>query len=808
MISLPGNARLLLSASFVALTLAACDTADERSEAHYQKGLELVEAGQTEKAMLEFRNALKLNQEAVAPRFEVAKLMLANQDFQGALGNFMRVVEIEPGHLEARANLARIYVYGQRWEDATRHIDAALEVAPKDTEIRALKATVEYRNGDKARALDMARAVLADEPDNGPAAVVLIGDRINEKDFQGALGLIEEALVHNSQDQGINFLKLAALEQMGDNEGVGTHLREMTRLFPENRNIAQSLVQWHLAKKDEDGAEVALREIYERFPEEPENALNIVRFLRQTKGVDVARAELLRLVEGDAHKPAFTRALAAFDFQNGQTEDAITLLQGALGDMEDGTEKLTTQTALANFLRIEGQDDAAKELLETVIAADEENVDALKLRANYAIDEDRPQDAIQDLRTALGASPQDANILTLLASAHERNGSRGLAQERLALAVQVSENAPDTSLRYARFLMRDNNLDVAANVLTDALSRAPRNTQLIIEQARLQLRRENWSSAREMAERLKAIDTPETQNAARAIEASILGGQDDFEGTIALIEEMREGAGSLSAGLPALVATHLRAGNPDKAMQEIRKVLDQDPDDLRANLTLAQFEVQNGNNDKAIAIFEAMIEAYPRQAASYIGLSTLLRRTGATDKANEVVLAGIEKAANPGRLMFDRASFLESIGDVDGAIAIYEELYASNNTSEVLANNLASLLSEHRPDAESQERAYAVAKRLRASEVPAFQDTYGWLLYKRGEYERALVSLTKAAEGGNGQGGLANHPLVQFHLGMTYLKLERRADARTHLSRALELSGEDFTRYPQLADLKSLLSTL
>lgn len=800
--------RMVAILSLMGLALAACDTADERSQAHLEKGLELVASDQPEKAMLEFRNALKLNQEAVEPRFEIAKLMLAKQDFQGALGNFMRVVESDPEHLEARANLARIYVYGQRWEDAGRHIDAALDADPKNAEVRALKATVEYRSGDKAEALEIARSVLSDEPDNGPAAVVLIGDRITEKDFPGALGLIEEALTHNPDDQGINFLKLSALEQMGDIEAVGGHLKDMNRIFPQNRNIAQSLVQWHLIQKDEAGAEAALREIFERFPENHDNGLNIVRFLRETKGVDVARAEMLRLSEGEAHKPAFTRALAAFDYQNGQTEQAIGILEATLNDMEAGAEKLITQTALANFLRIEGRDDEAKELLEAVIEADAENVDALKIRANYAIDEDRPQEAIQDLRTALGASPQDSNILTLLASAHERNGSRGLAQERLALAVQVSDNAPDTSIRYARFLLRDSKLDVAVNVLTDALSRAQRNPQLIMELARLRLRQEDWSGARELAVQLQGLGTKESLNAARAIEASVLGGQEDFAGTIALIEEMRDAAGSLSAGLPALVDTHLRAGNPEKAREEIQRVLDQEPEDLRANLTMAQLETRLGNLDEAIDIFNAMIKAYPQQAASYIGLSTLLRRSERLEEANEVVLAGIEKTLNPGRLMFDRASYLEIIGDVNGAIEIYEELYVANNTSEVLANNLASLLSEHRSDPESQERAFAVAKRLRSSEVPAFQDTYGWLLYKRGEYERAIISLTKAAEGGNGQDGLANHPLVQYHLGMTYLKLERRADAKKHLTRALELGDGDLTRFPQLADVSEQLKKI
>jgi len=795
--------RTLVTLCCLGLAVAACDTADERSAAHYEKGLELVASGDTTKAMLEFRNALKLNQDYVEPRFEMAKLLMDGQDFKGALGNFLRIVELEPEHLEARENLARIFVFAQQWESAKRHVDAALGFAPENTDIRALSATIEYRQGNKDKGLEVAKGVLSDEPENGPAAVVLIGHEINEKNFSKAMRLTEEALVHNPEDQGLNFLKLTTMNLMGDSEGVGTQLKTMTGLFPENREIAQSLVQWHLQQKDEAGAEAALREIYTRFPEDPDNALNVVRFLRQTKGVDVARAEMVRLSEGDQNRPTFQRALASFDFQNGQTGQAIEILENALGGIEDDTEKRTTQTTLANMLRLEGRDEDAQALIEDVIAGDAENVDALKLRAAYAIDADRPENAIQDLRTALGASPQDSDILTLLASAHERNGSRGLAQERLALAVQVSDAAPDISMRYAQFLLRDNKADVAANVLTDALNRSPGNTRLMMQLARLRLRLEDWTGAQQLAAQLEALGTDESKNMAKAIEASVRGSQDDFEGTVALIEEMRDSGSNLSTSLPALVQTYLRADNPEQARLEIEKVLTQEPDDLRANLTLAQFEIQQGNLAAAEETFTRMIALYPEQAAPYLGLAAVLRQDVRPVEAAAVIKAGVETARNPGRLMFDRASYLESEGDIDGALEIYEVLYEANNTSEVIANNLASLLSEHRNDQESQDRAFAVAKRLRASEVPAFQDTYGWLLYKRGEYERAVVYFTKAAEG-----GLDGHPLVQYHLGMTLAALEKVADAKTHLANAIELGKDDLDAYPQLAEAKNKLAEL
>jgi Flp pilus assembly protein TadD len=139
------------------------------------------------------------------------------------------------------------------------------------------------------------------------------------------------------------------------------------------------------------------------------------------------------------------------------------------------------------------------------------------------------------------------------------------------------------------------------------------------------------------------------------------------------------------------------------------------------------------------------------------------------------------------------ASYLEREKDFDGAIEIYEQLYALNSSSPVLANNLASMLTTHRSDSESLARAANIVRRLRGTEVPPFQDTYGWIAYRRENYEEAVEYLEPAAA------ELQNDALVQFHLGMTYAALNRNAEARTQLEKALELAGDDPRPQFQLA---------
>ena len=51
-----------------ALALAACDTAEERAEQHYQRGMALLQEGDVDRAMIEFRNVFRLNGEHLPAR--------------------------------------------------------------------------------------------------------------------------------------------------------------------------------------------------------------------------------------------------------------------------------------------------------------------------------------------------------------------------------------------------------------------------------------------------------------------------------------------------------------------------------------------------------------------------------------------------------------------------------------------------------------------------------------------------------------------------------------------------------------------
>ncbi len=99
-----------------------------------------------------------------------------------------------------------------------------------------------------------------------------------------------------------------------------------------------------------------------------------------------------------------------------------------------------------------------------------------------------------------------------------------------------------------------------------------------------------------------------------------------------------------------------------------------------------------------------------------------------------------------------------------------------------MANNLASILSDHRTDKAILERAQALAGILRKSQVPQFKDTLGWVSYRLGDFKAAIPMLEEAAA------ALPNLAVVHYHLGMSYKAIGQDGKAAEEFKTALAKS--------------------
>ena len=776
------------------ITLAACKTSEERAEEFYQSGLSLIETGDLDRAAIEFLNVFQHDGFHKEARLALANLRLEQGNESAAYSQYLRLIEQYPDTPEVRLTLAEIALQNSSWDEARRHGGAAILLVPDDPRARAFSVAFAYRDATVAgedEKLDgiaqEARVLLDANSEDKVARRVVIDNLLRSDNPIDAMPEIERALDRDPENYNYNSLRLRLFERSQDIDAIGEQLKRMVEYYPGDEKLSQALIRWYLFQQDIAGAETFLRSLAGEDTGPTDGHITVVQLIQATQGDAAAKTELDRLADVNAENPNadLYRALSSIiDFQEGNRDAAINTVQRIVREAEPTEQTWRLRNILARFLIATDNQVGARAEVEAILAEDASNVDALKLRARWAIDDNRGSDAIIDLRRALGQEPRDAEILTLMADAHQREGSLALAGERLALAVDITGSAPEESLRYAGFLQQQGRDVAARSVLADARDANPDNVQILVASARALISVSAWVEAQGVTNALRAIDTPAAQEAATTLQSAILVGQDRSEDSLSFLkEEVAQGTADITA-IAQVLRIQLEGGDFESARAFLDDAMENDPEDSNLQMLDASMYAVAGDFETAEAAFRTLIAQYPQSESLVLRLHNLLQATGRPDAASEVLDAALVAQPNSITLRWMRAGELEREGDFEGAIAIYDAMYTENSNVTAIANNLASLIATHRDDAESLERASSIAKRLRELDVAPFQDTYGWIAYRQGNFEEARTYLEPAAL------GLPNDPLVQYHLGMAYAALDDAAKARVQLSRALDLAGD------------------
>jgi tetratricopeptide (TPR) repeat protein len=234
--------------------------------------------------------------------------------------------------------------------------------------------------------------------------------------------------------------------------------------------------------------------------------------------------------------------------------------------------------------------------------------------------------------------------------------------------------------------------------------------------------------------------------------------------------------------MDSLVGALLKANKKDQAIIFLKTVLVKNPGNANALVLLGSIELSSGAADQALKSFLAAVRAQPKDSVGYRALADLYLNQKNYDEAIKVVRAGIQQQPDTMDLHIILANALERKEDYEAAISEYEFMLDKQPGNLIAANNLASLLLDHRTDKASLKRAQSLAAFLRKSQIPQFKDTLGWASYLQGDYKTA-VSLSEEAAA-----ALPDQAAVRYHLGMGYISISQLAKASEQLKKALELT--------------------
>lgn len=777
------------------LALAGCESDEERADAYFQSGMELLEEGDADRAVVQFRNAFRFEENHLGARMAMGNLLIEQSRPRGAYMQFLRVAEQYPEQVDARRILSELSFSIGNWDEFARHGAAVIEMLPDDPRVQAIDLGMKYRRAvidedDPARQalVSPAEKMLVDLPENQILNNLLLDSYARDNQLNKALARIDVLIGQAPDTLDLYTRRLALLVQMQDQGGLETQLRDMVIRFPGNQDVQGMLLRFYVSQERMEEAEGFLRDISDPADEDAGLFLSLIQFVLQVKGEEAARVEIERAIAENPMPNRFKAMLATMDFQAGAQDQAIAdmeaILQGV--DLQD-PESQNIQTMLAQMLASTGNQVAARQRVEQVLEENPSNSEALKMQASWQLQVDETDAAIANLRIALDTAPDDVQAMNLMYEAYTRTGETDLARDYLAQAVDVSGNAPAPSLRYARLLINEERYRPAEDVLLPALRQNSRNVELLNMLGELYLRMDDIPRATQAVNTLNRIDTEQSRAVANNLQVEVLNRERGTGEALSYLEDLAAGSNAGLREQVLLLRARLQIGEVEEALQLAQALAADNPDSLELKLVLATTHAANSNFEDAEAIYREITELAPQHPQAWMQLARIARLQGDEDASSALIEEALVATERNGAVLFVKASLREQEDDIDGAIAIYEEMYEQNSNSVIVANNLASLLATYKDDKASLDRAWVVGRRLQGAENPALQDTYGWLLFRRGDVEEAVPYLESAASA-------LDDPIVAAHLGFAYAALERNSEALEQMQKAVDLAGPADTR--------------
>ncbi len=778
------KSRLLLCATcFGALALAGCGGAEARKARHLEKGQAFFAANNYEKARVEFRNALQIAPNDSEARYEnglvderLGNPREAAQFYQGA-------IDVNADNVQARVGLGRLYLFSGAPQKALDTINPSLLKHPEDAGLLTVRAAARVQLKDSEGALQDAQRAVQLAPTSEDAAAVLAGIYRSREEPDKARGLLDDSIKHipNSVDLRLALAQIYA--SLGQEPKVEELLIELTRLKPAEKAHRLRLAQYYVRLNHIDEAERVLRDAVKALPEERDLKTGLVDFLAVNRSRDVAAKELESMIAADPKDYDLKLAQAQFYSQGKEDSTAESVYEQIIAQADLAPAGITARNRLA-VLKIQRKDlPGAEKLLAEVLAKNPRDNDALILRGNLALAKEDPKAAIVDLRAVLRDQPNAVGVMRSLARAHLANGEPALAEETMRRAVDANPKDAGARLDLAQLLAQLGKPEQAKPVIDELVKQHPDNVTALETQFKVAAATKDNASAKSSADALVALQPKLALG--YFYQGAVAESDKRPEDAVHLYSKALEVQPEAAEPLQALVRLLVASNRAPEALKRLDEVIARFPAlPLAANLK-GEALLATQHPADAERAFKTAIERAPNWWIPYQGLSTAESTQGDSAGAMATLQSGISKVQDPSSLQLELAGLYERSGKPEDAIRMYEAVQRKDPHSDLVANNLAMLLITYRKDQPSLDRAKELSARFATSANMAFLDTYGWVLYKRGEAAAAVAALQAASA------KMPDSPIPLYHLGMAQTSAGQADAARDSLSRSLK-SGKNF----------------
>ena len=745
-----------IAALFVALTAAACSDPQVKKAKHVEAGDRLFAEKQYKQAILEYRNATKLDPRYGEARWKLAQAFEADQRVPEAIREYLRAAELLPDRGDAQLRAAILVLAGKDFERARKYSEAALKIDPK----------------------------------NLAAHIVYAHSLAGLKDLDSALKEIEEAIQMSPEDSR-GYTNLGALRIVeGNREKALAAFQRAIEVDPRAVSARLALAYYQWSTGSAEAAETQFKEALALDPKHPTaNRMLALFYLGSNRSKD-AEAPLRTMVEtGDSGS---TLTLADLYTRTGRADQARPLYETL---RKDKLYRATVVTRLAGIDGAAGQYDKAYAALEEELKRQPSNIDLLLMKARLLLSQTRLPEAEQVAAAAVDANKDSAAAHYLLGRAQAARAKNEEAIKSFNEAIRLNPRATAPELQLAQLMLVTGKADAALRHAERVRKVEPANYEARVAIATSLIgKRELTKADVEVQSLVKDFPQSATAHA--------------LQGTLAVLR--RDGPGALRAfdralqldpenlhALAGRVSIDLQLKRPAEGRARLARALEQKPKDAGVLVLAARFEGSMGDTAAAERYLRRAIEANPTLIEAYSMLGGLLMRQRRLDEARAEFQLLAERAHDPTSAKTMVGVIFDIQKRSEESRKIYEEVVRATSRAPVAANNLAWNYADK---GENLDYALQLAQQAKA-QLPdrhEVDDTLGWVYFKKNMVELAIPPLERSVKKD------PSNYLYHYHLGLAYAKAGRKELARRALEEALKLKPD----FPGRSEAETTLAAL
>jgi len=587
----------------------------------------------------------------------------------------------------------------------------------------------------------------------------------------------KEALAVLERDPAsADCLMIVADTSQGKEEIAATE--QQLNKFPAKNTAAFHLAAASLATRKAESSDAA-DQLQQALATEPNSArahlrMGYLYLLRRNPGH--AESELKTAADLAPPRSEERIQYAEFKASNGAVDEAKKILTGITKEAPD---YFPAWGRLARIALSEKKYDEGLSFLENIFSRDAQNPEARLLQSTFFLAKGDRVKAIATLGKLNEAYPNNPLVKLQVGRAYFQNNNIVQATAALEQAVAAKPNYVEAILTLAELNIRAGKIQAAVSALEDLLRKTPNfpQAQVLLIEGYQALGRSDEAIAL-CRERIKGA--PNSADGYYMLGLILHQQQKDDEARTAL-EKAAELAPDNFNFLDKLVELDLAAKRYDSAKERVQTLAQKNPNAAAPYFLEAKIYSSSGPQQdlsRAESSLRKALALDPNFTSAYDLLISVYVAANKSDEALKELNAELTKNPKNQRALLMRALLDDKLKDYPAARDSYEQLLALDGDSFLALNNLAYLYAERLNDLD---KAYELAQRARTLEPRdgIVADTFGWILYKRGEYQQALGLLQDSAA------KFPDNPELQFHLGMAHYMMGNTDAARSALEKAV-----------------------